>query len=108
MSENESTLQKEIFRYQDSVYDSFVDIEKATMALRELLNEYEWAYEPDARKAIEHSSTIGGSEDKVAQFSYKYIADYRKIMWLVNVALDYCCKVAEQINFIQNGGVVNG
>ena len=73
MSENESKLQKEISRYQDSVYDSSVDIEKATMALRELLNEYEWAYEPDARKAIEHSSTIGGSEDKVAQFSYKYI-----------------------------------
>lgn len=107
MSKNESKLQNEIFRYQESASDASVDLEKATMALQELLNEYDWAYEPDARKAIEHSSTIGGSQDKVAQFSYKYIADYKKIMWLAKVALDYCHIVSEQINLIQNGGVAN-
>ena len=108
MNKNETKLQKEIFTYQESASDSIVDLEKATMALQELLNEYDWAYEPDARKALEHSTTVGGSQDKVAQFSYKYIADYKKIMWLVKVALDYCYKVSGQINFIQNGGVVNG
>ena len=101
MSENEN------LEYQDITFDNLCDLEMASMALNELLNEYDWAYEPDAIKAIEHGSTAGGSKDKAAQFSYKYIADYRKIMWLVKVARDYCLLALERCENVCNGGVSN-
>lgn len=97
----------EILTCEDITEDNLYDLEMASMALDELLNQYDWAYEPDAIKAIEHGSTVGGSKDKVAQFSYKYIADYRKIMWLVRVARDYCFLALERCENAYNGGVAN-
>ena len=98
---------KEILKYEDLAEDNLYDVEMALMALDELLNQYDWAYKPDARKAIEHSSTVGGSKDVVAQFSYKYIADYRKIMWLIRIARDYCLLALERCENVYNGGVSN-
>ena len=107
MDNKKIDLQEKIIEYENAVGDSAKDIEMATMALQELLNEYDWNYTPDARKAIEHGSTVGGSQDKVAQFSYKYIADYRKIMWLIQIAFDYCFLASKDIDSIYRGGVVN-
>lgn len=99
--------EKDELKYEDITEDNLYDLEMASMALRELLNQYDWAYEPDARKAIEYGSTVGGSKDKVAQFSYKYIADYRKIMWLVRVARDYCLLALERCEMACCGGASN-
>lgn len=107
MDNNKIELQNKIIDYENAVEDSVKDIEMATMALKELLNEYDWSYAPDARKAIEHASTVGGSQDEIAQFSYKYISDYRKIIWLIQIAFDYCFLVSKNIDYIYNGGARN-
>lgn len=62
------------------------------MALNELLNCYQWDYEPDARKAIEYGNTVDADKhcDKEAKWSWEYINDYSRIMWLVRIAKDYC------------------
>lgn len=99
--------EKEILKCEDLAEDNLYDMEMAYTALDELLNQYDFAYEPDARKAIEHSSTVGGSKDKVAQFSHKYIADYRKIMWLLRVARDYCYSTLERCDKVCCGGASN-
>lgn len=68
------------------------ELEKARMALRELLNGYEWDYEPSASKALEWGGTIPSyqKDDEDAKHSWEYLYDYRKIMWLIHVAFDYC------------------
>ena len=99
--------EKETLKCEDIAEDNLYDMEMAYTALDELLNQYEWAYDPDARKAIEHSNAVGGSKDEVAQFSYKYITDYRKIMWLIRIARDYCYSTLERCENIYRGGASN-
>lgn len=98
MSEKE--LQKEVFQYEEVIDSNLADLEKAYMALSELLNEYHWDYEPDVRKAIEYGSTLHEDEncDKKAKWSWEYINGYKKIMWLVSVAKDYCYEALESCN----------
>lgn len=93
--QTQTTLQ-----YEQALTDNLADLEKAWMALNELLNEYEWVHLPDAKKAVEYGETVFAKENcsKEAEHSWKYIADYKKIMWLVNVARDYCCTAIENCN----------
>lgn len=106
MSEKE--LQKEVFQYEEIISENIADLEKAHMALNELLNEYRWDYEPDARKAIEYS-TVGADKncDREAKWSWEYINGYKKIMWLASVAMDYCHDALESCNKAYCGGADN-
>lgn len=93
--------------YEGIVGDNLVDLEKAHMALDELLNEYEWINPPDARKAMEYAQTVHPDEkcDEQAKNSWKYMADYRKIMWLVNIARDYCYSALNACKEAYCGGI---
>lgn len=84
--------QKTEFDYEDILNYNFYNLEKASMALNELLNSYEWNYTPDARKALEYSGTVHPDIfcDDEAKRSWEYIVGYKRIMWLVSVARDYC------------------
>lgn len=108
MSEREVQLEREVSHYEELVADNLVDLEKAHMALNELLNEYEWDYTPSASKAIQYGSTVpSANTDREAKLSWRYIEDYKKIMWLVNIARDYCYSALESCNKVYSGGIVN-
>lgn len=94
-------------QYEDIISDNMYDLEMVIMAINELLNDYDWAYEPDARKAIEYGSTSGGNKDEVGKFSYKYINEYKRIIWLVRVARDYCRSALDRCNNIYNGSLAS-
>lgn len=95
---NENEMRTAILKYDETLMECSGDIDKALMALNELINNYDSVLLPDARKAIEHGTTIGGSKDEQAQFSWKYIYDYKRIMWLIRIAFDYCSSVSQSIN----------
>ncbi len=108
MSEKETQLKKEVLQYESLVADNLNDLEKAHMALDELLNTYLFDYEPDARKALEYGNTVGAEErDENARHSWYYINDYKKIMWLVRVARDYCHSALDSCSKAYYGGVAN-
>lgn len=100
---------KEVFLHEEVIGSNLADLEKAHMALSELLNEYHWDYEPDARKAIEYGTTVCASKncDEKAKRSWDYINDYKKIMWLASVARDYCGLALENCNKAYCGGAEN-
>ena len=45
-------LKKEISEYDSFVADTVCDLEKVNFILNNLLNEYNWRYEPTAEKGI--------------------------------------------------------
>lgn len=49
MSENREDLEKKLSNCHENAFEASIDLEKAEMALRELLNRYNWDYEPSAR-----------------------------------------------------------
>ena len=97
MSETETQLKNDV-DFEEVVTENLVDLEKACMALDELITQYDWNYEPNARKALEFSSSINPDKycDKEAEWSWRYIADYKKIMWLISIAKDYCYSALEK------------
>lgn len=103
MSENREDLEKNLSNCHENAFASSIKLEKAKMALGQLLDNYEWAHEPSARKAVYYGSTIPEQreEDDDAERSWLYIHDYRKIMWLINVAYDYCNSALDDINACQ-------
>ena len=92
MDKTKEKTQNKTIDYEDILNDNFYNLEKASMALNELLNTYEWNYTPDARKALEYSATVHPDKfcDDEAKRSWEYIVGYNKIMWLISVARDYC------------------
>lgn len=92
-------VQKEVLDYEDILNDNFYNLEKAQMALEELLGSYEWDYTPTAQKAMEYGSAIGKEMEKCsdeAKRSWNYLNDYKRIMWLISVARDYCYLALEK------------
>lgn len=98
---------EEILQYEDIVGNNLYDLEKAQMALQELLDTYEWNYTPTAQKAMEYGCAVGKEIEKCggeAKRSWYYINDYKKIMWLVSVARDYCHSALERCSNAYYGG----
>lgn len=103
MSENREDLEKKLSNCHENAFESSIKLEKAKMALRQLLDEYEWDYEPSAEKALYYGRAIPGQrkKDEYAKKSWSYIYDYKKIMWLINIAYDYCNSALDDINACQ-------
>lgn len=99
-NENSEELWNKYDACQTNSLNASIKLENAGMALRELLEKYEWAHEPSAEKALYYGNTIPGQreEDKDAERSWLYIYDYKKIMWLINVAYDYCNSALDYVN----------
>lgn len=101
MSENTEILQKKLINCKDIAYEAIGSLDKAKMALEELMSSYYWDYEPSARDAVEYGSTLG-KENKddlgeKARWSWEYIEGYKKIMWLVDIAHDYCLLALDSV-----------
>lgn len=110
MSEKEIKLQEEVRQYEGIISDNLYDLEKAHMALEELLGTYNWDYEPTPQKAMEYGLAVGEEIEKCsdeAKYSWDYITGYKKIMWLVSVARDYCFSALKSCNNAYYGGVSN-
>lgn len=103
MSKNIDELWDKFNTCQTNAFNASIKLENAGMALRELLENYEWVHEPSAKKAVYYGSAIPEQreEDEDAERSWLYIHDYRKIMWLINVAFDYCNSALDDINACQ-------
>lgn len=74
------------------------DMEKAKFILGELLNEFDWVYEPDASLAIAYGS--GQDKSNQARWSWNYIYSYRKIMTMIMICSDYICMVNKKADEI--------
>lgn len=110
MNNKEIDLRERVLQYDDMAFEAIVGLEKAHMALGELINGYNWDYEPTAQKALKYGSSSSGDivrSDKEAEFSYKYINDYKKIMWLAEVALDYMDSALKNIQNVYEENVSN-
>lgn len=94
---NESEMKKLIYKYGEIVDESSNELDKALMALNELINDYSFDLKLDVRKALEHDTTIGGNDDVVGKFTSRFVYDHDRIMWLIHVALDYCFLVSEKL-----------
>lgn len=84
------------YKLGEIIDESIVDLKKATMALQEFVDEYDWDVEPTADKAkkfILHTDARKCPKDE--EISWKLLAEYDKIKWLVHVALDYCWNASE-------------
>lgn len=89
----------------DAISDNIYNVESAQMALNEIIEKFDYNYEPDARKALEYGTTVNANErcDKDAKRSWEYLYGYKKIMWLIRVARDYCDKAIECCERVQCG-----
>lgn len=106
MSEKNIDLQKETQDYEDIIAESLDNLNKAQMALDILTEEYDWNYNPDARKAFKFANTVNAKEKCTDEeyFSWKYLCDYKKIMFLIHIASDYCQSALEVCKEVYEGG----
>lgn len=107
---NEEKLYEEVRQYEEVIMDNLCDLEKAKMALNDLLDTYNWNYEPTIQKALEYGTAAREEAEKCsdeAKMSWKYMYDYKKIMWLVSVARDYCNSALESCNNAYYGGAIH-
>lgn len=83
---------------EDTIYRNLYDLNQALMALDSITDKYEWDYEPDARKASEYGGTVNSDKfcDAEAKRSWEYVVGYKTIMFLVNVARDYCRNISDE------------
>ncbi len=103
-------LQRANVYYESLVMDNIYNLEKASMALDQLLDEYQWDYEPSAYDAIKFGRAVGNNRAECTdneKRSWNYIEGYKKIMWLVGVARDYCFSALTDCEKAYKGGVVN-
>lgn len=79
---------------QEAMEDSVYELEKAKMAIREIIEDY-GCYDAklSPEKALKYRSAIG-DELKACTMDEKlsdlFLSDYSRIMWLVEVIMDYC------------------
>lgn len=110
MSEKGNEIQSNIKDYDGLVMDNIYNLENASMALNELLDTYQWDYEPSAYDAIKYGNTVGSKLEKCTKeekHSWEYITDYKKIMWLISVARDYCYLALTDFENAYAGGAAN-
>ena len=110
MNKTEERLEEEVFQYNGITSDNFYDLEQACMALNELLGNYQWDYEPTPQKAMEFLSAVGENVEKCsdeAKWSGEYIHGYKKIMWLIRIARDYCSSALERCQNVYYEGLLS-
>lgn len=86
-------LQKTELDYESLISDNICNLKKASMALNQLLDEYQYDYVPSAYEAVRYGKATGKEVSMCTdseKHSWQYINGYEKIMWLVSVARDYC------------------
>ena len=89
---------------EDEVEDACGKLQKARFAISEIINEFDSPYELSPHKAVAYGSSFDAGEkykeDPSYYKSWKYYAEYEKLMWLVHIALDYTSFTHEQLTKI--------
>ena len=82
----------------DKISEASVNLSKALMALEEFTGTYSWDIEPTPDKAKSYGSSCDPENSpKDEEISYRLLADYQKILWLVDVAHDYCWNASKAL-----------
>ena len=91
---------KKLYDYEEAIYLSYVELKKGYMALNDFLSDYHWDVQPTAKKAIKYGNTINPDKECSLdeKISYRLLTDYERMMWLVEVARDYCSNVCDTLN----------
>lgn len=74
----------------DLILDTNTTLKKAFMALSEIIDSYDWdlddVYIPEA--SLLYGKGLDQSEK--AKHAFEYATGYKRVMWLVHIAFDYC------------------
>ena len=68
------------------------------MAREEFIDVYDWDVKPTTDKANRYGlSTNPAHCSKDEEISWKLLAEYDKITWLIQIALDYCWSASKAL-----------
>ena len=100
MTEEKRMTETEIV-YNDAISESKISIEKALGAFDELID-YEWDVDyltvNDAVKCFNTPPELRETECSVSErVAFNLIKDYKRIVWLINVARDYCVSCSKEL-----------
>lgn len=109
MSEREEQLAKKVSDYEGIIADNLVELDKMYMAIQEILDTYEHNYIPETGKAYEYANTVHAEAtcSNEAKWAWEYMCGYKKIMWLANVARDYCYLAIKNCENVYQRGAEN-
>lgn len=86
------------FDYEETINESYLNLEKGYMALQDFLDTYSWNIEPSLQKALKYGNSTHSSDCTLDEkMSYRLLAEYNKMMWLIQVASDYCFNASESL-----------
>ena len=103
-SETKSTetikeLKEELFKKDCLLEDCLNNLKRTQKALLMIKDKYDWAYIPTVTEAYKVHTTPFFMEEftENERHSWEYVMGYEEIMFLINVASDYCFKAEKKI-----------
>ena len=89
---------EKFFDYEETMNKSYLALEKEDMALQDFLDTYSANIEPTPQKALKFANSTHSSDCAYDEkMSYKLLVEYDKMMWLIQVASDYCFNASESL-----------
>lgn len=96
-------IYEELREYADTCMENEYDLTQCYQALSTCIDEFaDGVISPDPYKAILWAKGQDKSEE--AEFSCRFIYEYKKLCWLVQVARDYCFNALEKLEKVNNVG----
>lgn len=89
----------------NTMHVSSAELDMALQAMNELINDYDWNITPNASKAIKYGTSIGAEKENCSfeyKMSWKWITEYKRIIWLMKVARDYCYNALQILEETEN------
>ena len=86
------------FDYEETINESYLELKKGYMAIEEFLNSYSWDIEPTPQKALKYACSTNHNEYTLdEEMSYRLLAEYNKMIWLIQIASDYCYNATQAL-----------
>ena len=89
----------DVLELEDNIAEVEAMVDKVRFLLMEL-DAYDYDYEVTPYKAIEYATNKNNSAD--CELSYKYCADYKRIMNFYHIIRDYMYEAEQKLTQIQN------
>lgn len=90
---------RESFGERDfAITDALVKLEKCEQALFEIIDNFDSVNNPTPEAALVAKTKDLSQCTNEEKFSFEYYNEYSKLMWLANVAFDYCHGALRKIN----------
>lgn len=91
--ENTMTTSKECEINNNTMYDCYIELEKAIGALDNFVNNYDYNVNPTPRGAIKYGTATNETRKECTlddEVAFKILCEYQNMMWFIHVARDYC------------------